>query len=217
MSRRCSPARRSAPCAAGDGAFPRSRRPISGRGGSSDPEPQHAPVPMSGSFGEPLEDHFTKAHPRGRLLHIQEETMGHEMTSSDQMYSVREAPWHLGSGTNVLMLDAAPETRMVRIEVAGHAFTVEENDVYLRKEDPAGEPGHVDATFPKVDGWKALTRSDTADVLNVARGSYEVVQNIVGHELFETLSKGTKLDDGTGGTVKGGAVCYLSPGWTSRS
>ena len=40
--------------------------------------------------------------------------MPHEMTQHDQMYSVREAPWHLGSGTNVLMLDAAPETRMVR-------------------------------------------------------------------------------------------------------
>ena len=29
--------------------------------------------------------------------------MTHEMTEHDQMYSLREAPWHLGSGTNVLM------------------------------------------------------------------------------------------------------------------
>ncbi len=136
--------------------------------------------------------------------------MGHQMTSSDQMYSVREAPWHLGSGTNVLMLDQAPETRVVRIEAAGHAFTVEEHDVYLRKEQLQDEAGQVEAAFPKVDGWKALVRSDTADILHVARGSYEVVQNVVGHELFEALSVGAKLDDGSGGTVKGGAVCYLS-------
>lgn len=136
--------------------------------------------------------------------------MGHEMTKNDQMYSVREAPWHMGMGTNVHMLDTAPETRMARIEAAGHAFTVEENDVYLKREQPAGEPGHPTPTFPKVDGWKALTRSDTGDILNVARGSYEVVQNVVGHELFEALSKGATLDDGTGGTVKNGAVCYLS-------
>jgi phage/plasmid-like protein (TIGR03299 family) len=136
--------------------------------------------------------------------------MPHEMTEHDQMYSVREAPWHLGSGTNVLMLDAAPETRMARIDAAGHAFTVEENDVHLRKECPAGDDGEPDVTFPKVEGWKALTRSDTGDVLNVARGSYEVVQNIVGHELFEALSTGARLDDGSGGTVKAGAVCYLS-------
>jgi phage/plasmid-like protein (TIGR03299 family) len=132
------------------------------------------------------------------------------MTEHDQMYSVREAPWHLGSGTNVLMLDAAPETRMARIDAAGHAFTVEETDVHLRKERPAGDDGQPEVTYPKVEGWKALTRSDTGVVLNVARGSYEVVQNIVGHELFEALSIDAKLDDGTGGTVRAGAVCYLS-------
>ncbi len=136
--------------------------------------------------------------------------MGHEMTESDRMYSVREAPWHMGTGTNVLMLDTAPETRMLRIDAAGQGFTVEESDVYLKVDYAAGEPGQPTATFPKVDGWKALTRSDTGDILNVARGSYEVVQNVVGHELFEALSKGAELDDGTGGTVKGGAVCYLS-------
>jgi hypothetical protein len=135
--------------------------------------------------------------------------MGHEMTESDRMYSVREAPWHMGTGTKVLMLDTAPETRMLRIDAADHGFTVEESDVYLRKEHTADEPEQPTATFPKVGGWKALTRSDTGDILNVARGSYEVVQNVVGHELFEALSKGAELDDGTGGTVKGGAVCYV--------
>jgi hypothetical protein len=113
--------------------------------------------------------------------------MGHEMTENDAMYSVREAPWHLGMGTNVLMLDTAPETRMLRIDAAGHGFTVEENDVYLQGE-PARELAQPTAAFPKVRGWKALTRSGTGDILNVARGSYEVVQNIVGHELFEALS-----------------------------
>ncbi len=97
--------------------------------------------------------------------------MGHEMTSSDQMYSVREAPWHLGSGTNVLMLDQAPETRVVRIDAAGHAFTVEEHDVYLRNEQLQDEAGQVEAAFPKVDGWKALVRSDTCHVLHVARAA----------------------------------------------
>ena len=136
--------------------------------------------------------------------------MGHEMTNTDQMYSVREAPWHLGTGTNVLMLDAAPETRMARIEAAGHAFTVEEHDVYISREENAERREEPEASFPKLEGWKALARSDTSDVLHVARGSYEVVQNVVGHELFEALSTGARLDDGTGGTVKGGAVCYLS-------
>jgi hypothetical protein len=68
------------------------------------------------------------------------------------MYSVREAPWHLGSGTNVLMLDATPETRMARIEAAGHTFTVEETDVHLRKQQRVREARHLDAAFPRVEG-----------------------------------------------------------------
>src|SRR4030095_513883 len=108
----------------------------------------------------------------------------HEMTEHDQMYSVREAPWHLGSGTNVLMLDAAPETRMARIDAAGHAFKVEETDVHLRRERPTRDDGQPDITFPKVEGWKALTRSDTGVVLNVARGTHVYVHNLVAHTLF---------------------------------
>ena len=46
--------------------------------------------------------------------------MAHEMTQNDQMYSVREAPWHMGMGTNVIVLDAAPETRIAAdIEAQG--------------------------------------------------------------------------------------------------
>jgi hypothetical protein len=34
---------------------------------------------------------------------------------------------------NVLMLDAVAETRMARVEAAGHCFTVEEHDVFRRE------------------------------------------------------------------------------------
>jgi phage/plasmid-like protein (TIGR03299 family) len=130
--------------------------------------------------------------------------MAHAMTSSDQMYSVREAPWHLGRGTNVEILDTAPETRSERLRLSGQDWLVNESDVYRRRD------GEFGVTYPKLPGWKVLDRSDTGDILHVAKDSYAVVQNIVGHELFEILSKGARLDDGTGGTVKSGAVCYLS-------
>jgi len=127
--------------------------------------------------------------------------MGHGMTVNDRMYSVREAPWHMGLGTNVILLDMAPETRTERIVAAGHGFIVEEEPLYR-------EVGQKE--YESVDGWKMLVRSDNQHVLHVARDTYEVVQNVVGHELFEALSEGARLDDGTGGTVKDGAVCYLS-------
>jgi phage/plasmid-like protein (TIGR03299 family) len=137
--------------------------------------------------------------------------MGHEMSKTDQMYSVREAPWHLGQGTNVLMLDTTPETRSDRIRFSGQDWIVEEQDVY-RNLTGNGQTLLVDGqpNFRKLPGWKMIVRGDTQDILHVSKDSYEVVQNVVGHELFEALAKGARLDDGTGGTTKSGAVCYLS-------
>jgi phage/plasmid-like protein (TIGR03299 family) len=139
------------------------------------------------------------------------------MYEQDTMYSVREAPWHMGTGTHIDMLDTAPETRMARIALAGHEWTVQELDVYLQTAEPVSGSVEwllafdmVTRDYEKVEGWKALRRSDTGHVLHVAKDSYEVVQNIVGHELFEALAENARLDDGTGGTVKNGAVCYLS-------
>lgn len=132
-----------------------------------------------------------------------------EMYENDTMYSVRQAPWHLGTGTSVSMLDTAPERRAERMALAGQDFLVVENDVFNRVEtvDPFGETAF---RFVKLPGWKLLQRSDDNGILSVQRDSYSVVQNVVGHELFEALSEGARLDDGTGGTVKGGAQCYLT-------
>lgn len=140
--------------------------------------------------------------------------MSHGMTSNDQMYSVRLAPWHQKYGTNVEILDAAPETRSDRLRLAGQDWLVEEQDVFRAV---STEQNTIENTFRqderkyrKLPGWKMLVRSDTQDILHVAQDSYEVIQNVVGHELFEALSKGAVLDDGTGGTIKDGAVCYLT-------
>lgn len=127
--------------------------------------------------------------------------MAHAMTEQDQMYSVREAPWHINQGTNVALLDTAPETRSERLRLAGQDWLVEEQDIYRRDQ--------LDRVI-KLPGWKMLVRQDTEGILNVSRDSYQIIQNVVGHELFEVLAKGAPLDDGTGGTVKSGAVCYLS-------
>ena len=130
--------------------------------------------------------------------------MSHEMTALDQMYSVRIAPWHIGHGTNVVMLDTAPDSRPERMACAGHDFIVEKHEIYKKV------PQYQFTDFQAIDGWNMLTRDDSQDVLHVAKDTYVVVQNDVGHEIFEALSEGARLDDGTGGTVKNGAMCYLS-------
>ena len=135
--------------------------------------------------------------------------MSHEMTENDQMYSVRIAPWHAGLGTNVVMLDTAPDSRPERMACAGHDFIVEQHRDLQQTYTQARCSSRLTTTVP-IEGWNMLTRDDTGDVLHVAKDTYQVVQNDVGHEIFEALSEGARLDDGTGGTVKNGAMCYLS-------
>jgi phage/plasmid-like protein (TIGR03299 family) len=122
--------------------------------------------------------------------------MAHGMTSQDRMYSVRVAPWHMEE-TDSIVLDAAPETRAERMRLAGHDWTVLEEEIFQKSGEAI--PGH-----------KLLRRSDTQHILDVTAEGYGTVQNETGHELFEALSKGAVTDDGTGGTIKDGSFCYLS-------
>lgn len=139
--------------------------------------------------------------------------MAHGMEQSDRMYAVvvegdavRQAPWHMGEGTNVTQLDAAPATRMERMIAAGQAWTVGQ-EAFYRQTRQFGIPL---GAFEEVPGHRLLIRGDNDALLDVAGSGYEVVQNVVGHELFEALGGAADLFDGTGGTVYGGKGCYLS-------
>jgi phage/plasmid-like protein (TIGR03299 family) len=122
--------------------------------------------------------------------------MAHQMGKTDKMYSVREAPWHMDQ-TNSVVLDSAPETRDERMRLAGHDWEVTEEPVF------AGDG-------LEIPGFKVVRRSDTHKVFNVLKDSFGTVQNDFGHQLFEALSKDSAMDDGTGGTIRDGALCYLS-------
>ena len=117
------------------------------------------------------------------------------MTDEDTMFSVREAPWH-GLGT---ILDGYP-SRELAMQAAGLDWSVDEAAVW------ADRPN----SFSRVEGWKLLSRSDTGTVLNVARDSYGTIQNAVGFELLEALMEDRNVLLETGGSVGGGATCYVS-------
>lgn len=131
--------------------------------------------------------------------------MSHGMENTDRMFSVRLAPWHMGMGTNVSLLADHPDPATV-LETAGLNWTVEADDVYR-----VASGGADDGAYTPVDGWKALIRSDTSDILHVSKDSYEVLDNAVGAELMDLLlNEGGNVKYETGGSVKGGAVCYLT-------
>lgn len=142
--------------------------------------------------------------------------MSHGMTELDRMFSVRVAPWHMGE-TNSEVLDDHPDPAKVLI-AAGLDWQVEELELYRRLEREGhvtgiggGFPGVTSVTFPRIPGWKLLTRDDTGDVLHVAKDSYGVAQNEVGADIMDALlgaDGAVKYE--TGGSIHGGATCYLT-------
>lgn len=138
------------------------------------------------------------------------------------MFSVREVPWMQGSrnedGAGFVAVSVLPDYpgRELAARMAGLDWTVEEAPVF-RSEEIEGEylgaglygPGVLH--YSELDGWKVLLRGDTSAVLHVARESYGVVQNAVGFDILEQLvGADAAVKYETGGSVKGGALCYLS-------
>lgn len=130
--------------------------------------------------------------------------MSHGLTETDQVFSVREPIWHAVLGTNSIVLQEYP-TRQAAMEAAGLAWTVEETEVYRRTVGPLG------GSFEGLNGWKALYRSDTGDILHVSKDSYTIVDNVVGFEIAEALKSADEaVKYETGGSIRGGAVCFLT-------
>jgi phage/plasmid-like protein (TIGR03299 family) len=115
------------------------------------------------------------------------------MTDEDTLFSVRETPWHgLGS-----VLKEYPG-REEAMRLSGLDWTVEEQMLW--------RPG-----IGWDQGWKTLSRSDTKSLLNVARVTYGVAQNSLAFDIMEALiGEDRAVLFETGGSIRGGATCYLS-------
>jgi phage/plasmid-like protein (TIGR03299 family) len=145
--------------------------------------------------------------------------MSHGYTISDQMFSVREIPWVQGVRTidglgtvKVSVLDEYPGREVAERE-SGLAWKVEESEVFRRieRQDVYGSGTGSQVSFPKLPGWKLLQRSDNGELLHVARDSYGVVQNAVGFDILELLlDADSNVRYETGGSLKGGAQCYIT-------
>jgi phage/plasmid-like protein (TIGR03299 family) len=116
----------------------------------------------------------------------------------DQGFCVRTPSWHR---KETLIMDdlILPRDRERAVKLSGHDFTIIEREVGIRGNE----------SIRKADGWKALLKSGSGDVLNIVRDSYQVIQNDTGWDVLEAIvGEGAKLD--TGMTLKSGAVCIVT-------
>jgi phage/plasmid-like protein (TIGR03299 family) len=129
----------------------------------------------------------------------------------EQGFFVREPAWH-GLG---VVLDDYPD-RETAMRLAGHDWDVIVLDG-LRVPVPnatleaAGQEINPDngGVLRKIEGWTAHVRSDTLELLHVARDSFERIPNAVAYDVAELLfEQGFQYE--TGILLDGGRTCAIT-------
>jgi phage/plasmid-like protein (TIGR03299 family) len=132
--------------------------------------------------------------------------MSHGITSNDQMFSVREMPWHrLG-----VVLDDYPKSIDEALEKAGLGWKVTHGDVLVVKTpewtDDFGTK-HPPELIP-ARGFKANLREDTGEVLGIVSDEYEVVDNRDAFRFLDALI-GSDMHFETAGSLWGGRRVWV--------
>ncbi len=132
--------------------------------------------------------------------------MSHGITSSDNMYSVRELPWH-GLGA---VLDEYPASIDEALDKAGLGWKVTHGDVLVvRRAGWTDDFGieHAAELIP-ARGFKANLREDTGEVLGIVSDEYEVVENVHAFRFLDALI-GSEMHFETAGSLWGGRRVWV--------
>lgn len=127
--------------------------------------------------------------------------MAHHITESDNMFSVREVPWH-GLGR---VVQDAPTARDA-VTLAGLDWTVDSMPLFASNGDDV-----VDVT-----GFKAAVRSDNKAVLGVVGDGYVTVQNRDAFDFCDVLAGGGDVTYETAGSLDGGRRVWMLARLTDR-
>lgn len=129
--------------------------------------------------------------------------MSHELTSSDGMFTVRQAAWH-GLGT---VFEDYPSR--AEAQALAHPWEPTQEPLYRRQTyvDPVGSEHE---TYLEVPGWLANVRDDNGHELGVVPKTYNLVNNSLLWDVAEALEKsGSDVMYETGGSLKGGAMVWV--------
>ncbi|MFJ4680601.1 DUF932 domain-containing protein [Kitasatospora sp. NPDC088783] len=125
--------------------------------------------------------------------------MAHMITATDNLFSVRETPWH-GLGT---VVGDYPGTWDEARVLAGLDWDPVEMPVY---EQTMGfdEQGAPTSAFQLIDGFKRIVRSDNGHTLHIARDSYTVIDHAAMGHIVEAVLEIPGVQWETAGSLDGG-------------
>ena len=132
--------------------------------------------------------------------------MSHGITTNDQMFSVRQVPWH-GLG---VVLDDYPRSIDEALDKAGLGWKVTHGDVLVVKApewtDDFGAKHPAELVPAK--GFKANLREDTGEVLGIVSDGYEVVDNRDAFRFLDAVI-GSEMYFETAGSLWGGRRVWV--------
>lgn len=118
--------------------------------------------------------------------------MAHMIMENDNLFSVREVPWH-GIAT---IVQEAP-TSIDAIRLAGLDWNVKPVSVGINYKG-----------FKKIDNTFANIREDTGDVLGIVTGKYKILQNSDAFQFMDALlDRGVKYE--TAGSLENGKRVWM--------
>lgn len=131
--------------------------------------------------------------------------MAHEITATDQMFTVRKASWH---GLETVQFGEYP-TRADAQKIA-HPWEPTTEPVYRAVPEITAQ-GDLTTRYELIEGYQAVVRDDTGFALGVTNDTYEPVRNSTMWDIAEALEQEGKGDVQyeTGGSLRGGKDVWL--------
>jgi phage/plasmid-like protein (TIGR03299 family) len=123
----------------------------------------------------------------------------------DQMFSVRELPWHYsetGKDGRTKILEENPKTWEEVRPLAGLDWDPIEEPVY-RREVTVTDDGPQEV-YEQVEGHKLIVHSKTREVLDTALEQYELITNTDMGMIIDTFMEGHDIAYETAGSLDGG-------------
>lgn len=134
--------------------------------------------------------------------------MAHDITDTDNMFSVRQVPWH-GLGTVLSDYPTLEEARQI-----AHPWEPIGEPIF-RRVPVITDDGDLTETYEEVSESQAIVRSDNSEVLGVVGSGWAPVSNKSMYEIADAL-EGTANSDGgapvrieTAGSLRGGRKVWL--------
>lgn len=129
--------------------------------------------------------------------------MGHQITATDNLFSVREMPWH-GLGTVLSEYPSRDEAQSI-----AHPWEPVTAPVFRQvpfiSED--GEPG---VRYEAIEGQQEVVRSDNNAHIGVTNDTLGIVTNSEMYDIAEAVAGlGSDVRYETGGTLRGGRSVWL--------